>query len=263
MLNKQSWKINVYYWQYIESENLNKLMISVEMEIHEQERNELLGNEAPNDVNTATNRKQKNKRKGVPLVQMPKGPPSPSTGLSFGTHDPLSVEISLANELLETKQRLEIANREMEGMRNEMAEMRKACPRPLKIFALGFIPSVALAKPNVELLKWVADVLSLNMKKRMESHQEHFNVIKTIAGIEAVGVRTCPIYNRIEFCALKWHSMTKMTKTGRPRAELRIHCCTLCLEALGIICGHPLLRCPWIYEDTWKKIPGAEEATGI
>ena len=36
--------------------------------------------------------------------------------------------------------------------------------------------------------------------------------------------------------------------------ELRLHCCVLCLEALEIICGHPLVRCPWIKEQTWTKI---------
>ena len=160
-----------------------------------------------------------------------------------------------ANELIETKQRLERVTREMEGMKSEIEYFRMVTPRPLKIFALGFIPSVVLAKSHVELLKWVADVLAINMKKRMEVHSNHFKVIETVTGIEAVGTRTCPTYNRIEFCALKWHHTTKTGRTGRARSELRIHCCTLCLEALGIICGHPLLKCPWILEDTWNKIP--------
>lgn len=211
------------------------------MEIQENEIEDILGKSMDGE-GSKKKRKKKSKNQDPTAVE-------PSS----------SGEVALATELAETKQRLERVTKEMEGMKSEIDTLRMVTPRPLKIFALGFVPSVVLAKPNVELLKWVAEVLAINMKKRMDNHLNHFKVLEAVTGIDAVGVRTCPVYNRIEYCSLKWHQMSKKTKTGRSRMELRIHCCTLCLEALGIICGHPLLKCPWIYEDNWKKIPCNEE----
>ena len=236
------------------------------MEIQETEVLDILGNQDKNSEGQEGEVKKKKKRTGAPVVPMPTGASEPGpSGLSeAGTgaahsfwHAEASVrEVSLANELVETKHKLEMVTQEMDGMRSEIATLKMAtAPKPLRIFALGFVPSVVLAKNHVDMLKYVAEVLSINMKKRMDGFRNYFNVIEVIRGVESVGVRTCPIFNRIEFCPVKWHHMSKMAKSGRMRADLRIHCCTLCLEALGIICGHPLFKCPWIYEDTWKKIP--------
>jgi hypothetical protein len=238
------------------------------MEIPDNEMKDILGIEASNsEVKGNGNLKRKQKRRvAQPTVPQPSGLPTSSSShgnLSTGNlvdgafATEATPEATLA-ELLETKQRLAKVTEVMEGMQNEIETLRMANPRPIKIFALGFIPSVVLAKSHVDMLKWVSDVLASNMKIRMDCHRDHFSIMETVTGIEAVGVRTCPIYNRMEFCALKWHHMTKMARSGRTRAELRIHCCTLCLEALGIICGHPLLKCPWIYEETWKNIPRRE-----
>jgi len=213
------------------------------MELNENELHDILGldNTRPDASNT------------IPVVPMPTGSNDLASGCGSGV--PPCGETSLINELRVTKQRLAIATETMEGMKSEIEALRTTWSRPLKIFALGFVPSVVMAMSNIDMLKWVSNVLSMNMKVRMESRGAHFKVIKAVAGVDSVGVRTCPTFNRIEFCSLKWHHMTKIGRTGRSRAELRIHCCTLCLEALGIICGHPLFRCPWIYEETWAQFP--------
>lgn len=223
------------------------------MEIQEDEIQEILGNDNLEVIGTKGKKKRKS---GVPVVPMPMGSSS-SSGAAAVALD----EKALVKELAETKLKLAQVTEEMEDMKSEMSSLKSASIRPLRIFALGFVPSVVLAKSHVDMLKWVAEVLSINLKKRMESHPDHFRVLATISGVDSVGVRTCPVFNRLEFCALKWHHNTKMANSGRVRADLRIHCCTLCLEAIGIICGHPLLRCPWIYEDTWMKIPGTSIAT--
>lgn len=222
------------------------------MQIQENEVNDILGIvNIPDKVGG----KRKKKRKSQLNAQMTEETAPIRDEESTSSVIPMSSsEASLVVELAETKQRLEKVTKDMEGMKNEIEVLRMASPKPLRIFALGFIPSVVLAKNHVELLKWVSDVLANSMKKRMAEHGNHFKVIQTVSGVEAVGARTCPTFNRIEQCSVKWHHMTKSTKTGRSRSELRLHCCTLCLEALGIISGHPLLRCPWIYEETWKRI---------
>ena len=214
--------------------------------------NDILGIVASNpEVKRLGKSKRKQKRNPAqPMVPQPSGKPSSDGTLSIGGPE----HEATLDELAETKMRLAKVTEVMEGMKTEIETLRMTNPRPIKIFALGFVPSIVLAKSHVDMLKWVTDVLASNMKKRMEYHVNHFSIVKTVAGIESVGIRTCPIFNRMEYCALKWHHMSKMAKSGRMRAELRIHCCTLCLEALGIICGHSLLRCPWIYEETWKNI---------
>jgi len=227
---------------------------------------EILGHDDKNmEGQEGAVKKKKKRRAGAPVVPMPTGTPEsfptgtsgaagPSVGSSVG--EVSEREVSLANELVETKYRLEMVTQEMDGMRSEIETLKMAtAPRPLRIFSLVFVPSIVLAKSHVEMLKYVAEVLSINMKKKMEGFRDYFSVIEEIRGVESVGVRTCPVFNRIELCPVKWHHNTKMAKSGRMRADLRIHCCTLCLEALGVICGHPLFRCPWIYEDTWKKMP--------
>jgi hypothetical protein len=226
------------------------LSFAVEMEIHEHEALELLG-ETPSIPESGAKKKKKRKA-NAPLATLPLATEATPT-----LSDNSLINESIANELVVTKQELERVNREMEGMRSEMDELRRATLTPKKkIFALDVIPSLILAKSNLELLKWVSDVLAVKMREKMKAHQDYFRVIESIAGVDSVGIRTCPVFNRIEFCSVKWHHRTKTTKAGRSRADLRLHCCTLCIEALGIICGHPLLRCPWIFEDTWKKIPG-------
>lgn len=89
-----------------------------------------------------------------------------------------------------------------------------------------------------------------------------------------LGYRACARYNRNEECNLgKWHlthkpdgmwtthglqrQMDARDPSTRPsmtrRNELRLHVCTLCLEALGAAMGHRVLDCPWILKKNWTK----------
>ena len=233
------------------------------MEIHEQEALEILGSQMIPENGA---KKKKKRKSNVSTESRTPALSSLADSPSLAELPPILIDNSLINEslaaeLVDTKERLERVNKEMEGMKSEMDQLRKATGAPLKkIFALDVIPSIVLAKPNLELLRWVSDVLAVKMKEKMKAHRDYFRAIEAVAGVDSVGIRTCPVFNRIEYCSVKWHHRTKTTKAGRPRADLRLHCCTLCIEALGIICGHPLLRCPWIYEDTWKKISGETTA---
>ncbi len=99
-----------------------------------------------------------------------------------------------------------------------------------------------------------------------------------------MGIRTCARYNRGEDCSLgKWHTTYRDTRQGPYEArqvtfdarhrinlqhesdrehstdikmkknELRLHACTLCLEALMSIHGHSVLNCPWIQKKNWNE----------
>lgn len=147
------------------------------MEIQDNEFLEILGNDDKNmEGQEGAVKKKKKRRAGAPVVPMPTGTPEsfptgtsgaagPSVGSSVG--EVSEREVSLANELVETKYRLEMVTQEMDGMRSEIETLKMAtAPRPLRIFSLVFVPSIVLAKSHVEMLKYVAEVLSINMKKR-------------------------------------------------------------------------------------------------
>ena len=48
---------------------------------------------------------------------------------------------------------------------------------------------------------------------------------------------------------------TYIKKVGnQERFDLMVHCCTLCLEVLGMAVGHHVVEHPWIKNKTWKRI---------
>ena len=102
----------------------------------------------------------------------------------------------------------------------------------------------------------------------MEGRWEVFKILKPS---DMRSIKTCAAYNRNENCTQgKWHTSSKRisimdriskdqsfrrpTQHGNGyREELRVHSCTLCMKALGILSMHNVLECPWIYEDGWGK----------
>ena len=106
-----------------------------------------------------------------------------------------------------------------------------------------------------------------------------------------LGIRTCARYNRGEICNYgKWHTTHKpeapwisstpkkdfkqgtygeyrhqkstnqdeekthqsiQDRLGK-KNEIRLHSCTLCMEALGSAVGHNVLNCPWIQQKNWN-----------
>ncbi len=116
-------------------------------------------------------------------------------------------------------------------------------------------------------------------KMNSELNQEKFeNLLINKKSSRHLGIRACARYNRGEECTLgKWHSTYKSEsnwpsnrasrmeslqqdqgnnskhKHSNRRNELRLHVCTLCLEALGSANGHCVLDCPWILKKNWKE----------
>ena len=181
-------------------------------------------------------------------------------------------------ELVETKEALKRVSDEMEKMRsdnekmrNEMDELRSMrTSGTLVQFALGFRPQEYLAMSYVKSAEWVAGPLTTRMKALMKRHAPYFEAYAMLGGIDNMGIRTCAKYNRGEYCPTKWHKNDKPIRAeeghqagpARTRCELRLHCCVLCVESIGVIVGHPLMNCPWIQTSTWQKIFGTQDASG-
>ena len=185
-------------------------------------------------------------------------------------------ELERQKELDELKRKIE--EREAEPAKNL-----------IKIeYELGFEREAYLRKGFIESAKWIKTDLAKKMIEKMtddvnKSRFESFIIAKQYSLY--LGIRTCARYNRGEECTLgKWHathrpdwidkgsrnhqhldhqqgshqygSLELETPSFRQKKnEMRLHACTLCLEALGSAHGHSVLNCPWILKKNWNAKP--------
>ena len=174
-------------------------------------------------------------------------------------------ETERAKELEQLKKKIDKRNEEMTDKETEK-EIE---------YALGFNKDTYLSKGFIESAQWIRNTLAKSMIEKMldEQNRERFEVLVTSKKASAyLGVRACARFNRGEECSSgKWHTTQKIeaiwTKNGtnhperlanrnveqaQKRNELRLHICTLCLDALGSANGHSVLNCPWILIKNWK-----------
>jgi hypothetical protein len=128
-------------------------------------------------------------------------------------------------------------------------------------------------------------------KMNEEANKSKFDVIlRSKRASTYLGIRTCARYNRGEMCnfgkvhsthkpdfapnqrspenasTYREHRLRKDASTGSEnndhptssvmdrlgtRNEMRLHACTLCMEAFGSANGHSVLNCPWILQKNW------------
>ena len=151
-------------------------------------------------------------------------------------------------------------------------------------YALGFDKDLYLNKGFIESAKWIKDVVAKNMSEKMSAvnNKTRFDALLTSKKKSCyLGVRACARFNRGELCLNgKWHTSHRpdglwtrhgpmvrqeveptgadyhgradhrVEQQGR-KNELRLHACTLCIEALGAAYGHTVLECPWILKKNW------------
>lgn len=163
----------------------------------------------------------------------------------------LEVSSNSNDELVATQQRLKKVTEEMEKLREEMIILQS---RGGVRYALGFDPGEFIKMKFTESLQWVTSTLTPRMKDEMAKFPEYFRIVQLIGDISDVGNKTCAGYNRGSPCRTKWHTYNRPTGAYSGVEELRLHCCVLCMEALGIVSGHPLVECPWINQATWSII---------
>ena len=178
--------------------------------------------------------------------------------------------------------------RELEELKKKIEE-KEMTPKTKEVeYTLGFDKIAYLRKGFIESAQWIKNTLAKTMIEKMneEKNQERFATFMTAKKSSAyLGYRACARYNRGEECSLgKWHLTHKpdgiWTTRGLARRqdsesaqsgstlhrdgldkndhqmkrnELRLHVCTLCLEALGSAVGHRVLDCPWILKKNWSE----------
>jgi hypothetical protein len=155
-------------------------------------------------------------------------------------------------ELQATQRQLKKVTEEMEKLREEMITIQT---RGGVRYALGYDPAELNKMKFTESLQWVTTTLSIRMKSEMEKFPEYFRFTQLIGGISDIGNKACAGYNRGIPCRNKWHTFVRYAANRKPETEdLRLHCCALCMETLGVLTGHPLVECPWTREATWSVI---------
>ena len=173
---------------------------------------------------------------------------------------------------------------ELDLLRKKIEEREPETPKKEKEkekkidYALEFDREAYLNKGFIESAQWIRNTLAKNMNEKMrdEKNRERFEVLLTTKKTSSfLGIRACARFNRGELCnGGKWHTTQKIeaiwTKNNnihhehpkdrtveqaqtQKRSELRLHVCTLCLDALGTANGHSVLECPWILKKNWKE----------
>jgi len=169
--------------------------------------------------------------------------------------------------------------KELDDLRKKIddQEKNKSCRDVEPEYSLNFSRESYLSKGFIESAKWIKEEVAKKMVEQMsdDRFKSKFEII-TISKKSSthLGMRTCARYNRGEPCNQgKWHATHKVealwTRHGRPnqqdeahqgivdhqgrRNDLRLHACTLCLEALGTLFGHSVLNCPWILQKNWTQ----------
>lgn len=176
--------------------------------------------------------------------------------------------------------------KELEELKQKIVEKETTTTKPQEQeeFALGFDKGIYLSKGFIESAQWINNVLAKSMNEKMSSNEnkERFEVLRMAKRASRhLGIRACARFNRGEECSLgKWHTTHQAhpyrqdalwTKRGenlrlqnngdrqqerhteQKKNEIRLHVCTLCLDALGTANGHSVLECPWILKKNWKN----------
>ncbi len=160
--------------------------------------------------------------------------------------------------------------KEMDEMRKKILILTSTKETPpvsqasdIRTYALGFSPEEYLSQGFIASANWISEKIAKNMRDRMSKMEERWKAFKQIKNAEYNGVKSivpCVTFNRGEGCRLGiWHTTLKKYSNNESdlarrlltREELRVHCCTLCLKALGVICMHSVIDCPWILEENW------------
>jgi hypothetical protein len=162
----------------------------------------------------------------------------------------------------EKDEELKRLQREVDEWKSKATEMEKE--KKMNETALGFTVEKYLSLSYVMAAKWIAMDIRQAFRERMDENPDKFYWTKLVKGKYSMGARTCARFNRGEYCNNgKWHAV-KATKRSddneahdgdrEPDKDLRLHGCTLCVEALGIWSVHPVVECPWVHERTWANL---------
>ncbi len=164
-----------------------------------------------------------------------------------------------ANEMAGQDQAVyEKLNNELRVLREEMFTLRQEVIRSglteTDEAALGFSKEEFLAMSPTKSLQWVTTTLAPRLKQESNRFRPYFSAVRLMAMPAEMVVWTCAGFNRGTQCKAKWHIYERPNQSSN--GDMRLHCCTLCYDGLGVLSEHRLLDCPWLKESNWIEIRG-------
>jgi len=174
----------------------------------------------------------------------------------------LKRKMDSSDELTQTKDALVRMDDEIKQLREELAKIKKEQERgaessgPLVNYALGYDAKAFMAMTPTKSLQWVSDTLVPKLKQEMDNHRREFSGLQMVTGEKTDSIWTCSGFNRGGSCTSRWHVHDRPAKNNPSLRfkDLRLHCCALCYEGLGVLINHPVTSCPWILTSTWSKL---------
>jgi hypothetical protein len=145
--------------------------------------------------------------------------------------------------------------KDLHDLREELHTLRREVKSdtPVSVESvLGFNKEAFLAMSPTKSLQWVTTTLAPKLKLEASKYPSYFSAIRILAMSGEMVVWTCAGFNRGSQCQSKWHVHERPNRSR----DIRLHCCTLCYDALGILSEHRILDCPWLKEETWQEIRG-------
>ena len=165
-------------------------------------------------------------------------------------------------EMADNQATLETVTQEMKVLRGEIHKLRQEAVRAgltnTEESALGFSKPEFLALSPTKSLQWVTSTLAPKLKEESNKYPSYFGAIKLMAMPSEMVVWTCAGFNRGMQCHSKWHVYERIREHGV--RDIRLHCCTLCYDGLGVLSEHRLIECPWLKESTWIEIRGGKKS---
>jgi len=186
----------------------------------------------------------------------------------------------MKDELDELKKRELERTREIDELKKKILDKEMSHQSNEVEYEFGFDKNAYLSKGFIESAQWVQNTLAKQMLEKMNEteYKVKFSTLILSKNVSTnLGYRACARYNRDEECKLgKWHMTHKIdgvwTSNGinrhrglqhdqsgqsgsvqhSRRNEIRLHVCTLCLEAFGAAFGHRVTECPWILKKNWE-----------
>lgn len=149
--------------------------------------------------------------------------------------------------------------KEMQNLREELHTLRQEVVQSgaadSNETAFGFDKNEFLAMSATKSLQWVTTTLAPKVKQECSKYPSYFGALRAMAMPSEMVVWTCAGFNRGTQCKSKWHVYER---PNRSSSDIRLHCCTLCYDALGVLSEHKMIDCPWLKESTWIEIRGVK-----
>lgn len=159
---------------------------------------------------------------------------------------------SLKQRIKELEQETERRKRKYDELQEENKRLKTLEKTDSKdFFAFDLDPSVYLRGDMKEANAYLSRTIVPKVKRLIDQNEGQFRIIKELGKVcepvTETTPRTCIQYNRGKYCP---EGEMHLDKKGNKR----IHCCSICWEALWAFVPHRVVACPLIAKKFWSTM---------